>query len=64
MPARMGRLFNGVGCRHPVTTLSESLIAVSMMWMCTLQHQTGVQYSALEHTRAKAAAPFKITDSL
>ena len=31
------------------------LIAVSMMWVCTLRHQTGAQYSAVEYTRASAA---------
>ena len=36
MPARMGRLSNGVGCRHPVTTWSASLIIVLLMWVCTL----------------------------
>ena len=55
MPARMGRLSNSVGLRHPVTTLGVSLITVLMMRVCTLRHQTGVQYSAVEHTRAKAA---------
>ena len=57
IPARMGRLSNGVGRRHPVTTRSVSLIAVSMMRLCTLRHQTGAQYSAVEYTRAKAPHP-------
>ena len=56
MPERMGKLSNGVGRRHPVAMQSASLIAVFMMWVCTLQHQRGAQYSVLEHTRAKAAA--------
>ena len=55
MPARVGRLSNGVGQRHPVTMWSVSLIAVQMVWMCTLGHQTGAHYSAVEYTRAKAA---------
>ena len=54
MPAKMGRLSNGVECRRPVTMRSASLIAISMMRVCTLQHQTGAQYSAIEYTRAKA----------
>ena len=55
IPARMERFSNGVGCRHPVTTWSVSLIAVLMMRECTLRHQTGAQYSAVEYTRSKAA---------
>ena len=55
MPARMGRLSNDVGCRHTVTTRSVSLIAVSVMQVCTLRHQAGAQYSAVEYTRANAA---------
>ena len=38
-----------VGCRHSVTTRSVSFIAVSMMRVCTLQHQTGAQYSVIEY---------------
>ena len=60
MPARMGRLSNGVGCRHPVTMPSASLIAISMKLVCTLQHQTGAQYSAVEYTRAKAAVLYAV----
>ena len=55
MPARMGRLSSGVGRWYPVTMWSVSLIAVSMMWVCILQQQTGAQYSAVEYARAKAA---------
>ena len=55
MPARMERLSNGVGCRHPVTKWSASLITLLMMRVCTLQHQIGAQYSAVEYTRAKVA---------
>ena len=51
MPARMGRLSNGVGHRHPVTMWSVSLIAVLMMGVCTLRHQISAQYSAVEYTR-------------
>ena len=53
MPARMGRLSNGVGRKHPVSTHSASLIDVSMMRVCMLQHQTGAQYSVVEYTRAR-----------
>ena len=53
IPARMGGLSNGVGHRHLVTMRSAALIAVSMMQICTLGHQTGAQYSAVEYTRAK-----------
>ena len=60
MPARMGRLSNGVGRRHPVTTRSASLIAMSMMRVCTLQHKTGAQYSTVEYIRAKAAVQRKV----
>ena len=55
MPAMMERLSNGVGRRYPVITRSASLIAVSMMRVCTLRHQTGAQYSTVEYTRARAA---------
>ena len=55
MPARMGRLSNGVGHSHPVTIWSAPLIAVLMMRVCALRHQTGAQYSAVEYTRAKVA---------
>ena len=60
MPARMGRLSNGVGRRHSVIMqsvllIAVSLIAMSMMLVYILQHQTGAQYSAVEYTRAKAA---------
>ena len=57
MPTRMGRLSNGVGLKHPFTTRSVSLITVLCTQVCTLRHQTGAQYSTVEYTRAKAAAP-------
>ena len=44
-----------MGCRYPVITRSASLIAVLMMQVCTLRHQAGAQYSAVEYTRAKSA---------
>ena len=44
-----GRHIQILGC------ICVSSIAISMMWVCTLQHQTGEQYSAVEYTRAKAA---------
>ena len=62
MPDRMGRLSNGVGLRHPVTTLSSSLIAMSMMQVCILGHQTGAQYSAVEYTRAICEVSFPLSD--
>ena len=33
MPARIGRLSAGVGCRHPVTIRKASLMAGSMRWV-------------------------------
>ena len=52
-----------MGHRHPVAMLSASLIAVSMMRVCTLRYQTGTQYSAVEYTRAKTAALVPHPDS-
>jgi len=48
MPARVGRLSAGVGRRHPVTIRKASMRRV---W--ALRHQAGVQYSAVECTRAR-----------
>jgi len=55
MPARIGMLSAGVGCRHPVTIRKASLMAGSMKRAWALRHQTGAQYSALEWTRARVA---------
>ena len=55
MPARIGRLFAGVGRRHPVTIRKVSLMVGSTRLVWSLRHQTGAQYSAVERTRAKVA---------
>jgi len=55
MPARMGRLFAGVGRRHPVTIRKASLMVVSMRRVWALRHQTGAQNSAVEGTKARVA---------
>ena len=55
MPARIGRLSAGVGRRHPVRVRKASLMVGSMRRVWALRHQTGVQYSAVECTRAKVA---------
>ena len=52
---RMGMLSTGVGCRHPVTIRQVSLMAGLMRRVWALRHQTGVQYSAVEWTRARVA---------
>jgi len=51
MPARIGRLSAGVGCRHPVIICKVSLMAESIWQVWALWHQTRVQYSAGECTR-------------
>jgi len=55
MPARIGRLSTGVGRRHPVTCCRASLMTESVRRVWALRHQAGVQYSAVEWTRAKVA---------
>ena len=55
MPAKIGRLSAGVGCRHPVTIRKASLMVGSMRRVWALRHQTGGQYSAVEWTRARVA---------
>jgi len=55
MPAQIGRLFAGVGRRHPVTNRKVSLMARSMRRAWALRHQTGAQYSAVECTRIRMA---------
>ena len=55
MSARIGRLSAGVGRRHPVTIRKASLMAGSMRRVWALRHQTGVQHSAVECTRARVA---------
>jgi len=55
MLARMGRLSADVGRSHPVTIHKMSLMAGSARRVWALRHQTGVQYSAVEWTRAKVA---------
>jgi len=57
MPVRKGRLYAGVGCRHPVIVCEASLVAESIRQMRPLGNQTGAQYSAVESTRAKVAVP-------
>ena len=52
MPARIGRSA-GVGRRHPVTICKASLMAGSIRQVWALRHQAGVQYSAVECTRAR-----------
>jgi len=48
MPARIGRLSAGMGCRHPVTIRKASVIMGSIRRVWALQHQTGAQHSAVE----------------
>ena len=55
MAARIGRLFAGVGRRHPVTARKASLMTGSKRRVGALWHQTGAQYSAVECTRARVA---------
>jgi len=55
MPVMMGRFSAGMGCRHPVTICKASLMAESMRRVWALQHQTGMQFSAVEWTKAKVA---------
>jgi len=55
IPVMMGRLSAGAGCRHPVTICKASLIERSIRWVWALRLQTGVQYSAVECTRARVA---------
>jgi len=55
MPARIGRVSAGVGCRHPVTIRKASLMAGSMRRVWALRHQTGAQYSAVECSKARVA---------
>ena len=43
----IGRLSTSIGCRHPVTNGKASLMAGSIMRK-VLQHQAGVQYSAVD----------------
>jgi len=47
-PARIGRLFAGVGRMHPVTIHKASLMVGSIRRVWALRHQTGAQYSAVE----------------
>jgi len=53
MPARIGRLSAGVGRRHPDTIRKMSLMAGSLRRVWVLRHQTRVQYSEVECTRAR-----------
>jgi len=55
MPVRIGKLSAGVGSRHPVTICKTSLMVGTIRRVWALQHQTGVQYSAVEWTRARVA---------
>ena len=55
MPARVGRLSAGVGCRRPVTIRKASLMAGSMRRARALQHQIGAQYSVVECTKVRVA---------
>ena len=55
MPERTGRLSIEVGLRQPVTKHKASLRTLSMRRVCALRHQAGVQYSAVEQIRDKAA---------
>ena len=51
MPARTGKSFVGMWCKHPVTMCKASLRMLSMRQVCVLRYQTGAQYSAVEWTR-------------
>ena len=55
MPARIGRMSTGVGCRQPVTICKTLLVAGSIRWVWALRHQTAAQYSVVECTRARLA---------
>jgi len=55
IPARIGRLFPGVGRRPPVTIRRASLMMGSVRRVWALRHQTGAQYSTVEWTRARVA---------
>ena len=53
MPAGIRRLSAGVGLRHPVTVRKALFMAGSMRQVQALRHHTGVQYLAVERTRAR-----------
>jgi len=53
MPARIGRLSANVVRRHPVTIRKTSLMTGSIRRIWVLRHQTGVQYSEVECSRAR-----------
>ena len=55
IPARIGRLFASIGRRYPVTIREASWMVGSIRRVRALQHQTGVQNSAVECTRARVA---------
>ena len=55
MSATIGRLFAGVGRRHPVTVGNASLIPESMRRVWALWQYAGPQYSSAEWTRAEVA---------
>jgi len=63
MPARIGRLSDGVGRRQPVTIRKASLMTGSMRRVWALRHQTGTQYSAIKCTRAKVAIRSVVTQA-
>ena len=44
----------GVGRKHPVTMRKALLKMMSMRRVCVPRHQTGAQYSAMEHTKERA----------
>ena len=55
MHARIESLSTGAGRRYPVIIRKASLMVGSMRRVWALRHQTGVQYSAVEWTRARVA---------
>ena len=55
MPAKIGRLSAGLGCRYPVTIRKVSFIEGSVRRVWGLQYQAGTQCSAVECTKAKVA---------
>ena len=64
MLARMGGLSTGVGRRHPVTIRKASLMVGSMRQVWALRHQTRVQYSAVECTRARVVVRRVVAEAL
>ena len=63
MSARIGRLSAGVGRRQPVTIRKASLVTGSIRRVWPLRHQTCVQYSEVECTRARVTICSVVTQA-